>query len=82
MGLKGIMSSNIECLAFRVFSKRFQEWIKIYSYLYLTKGVVLNARNRKIPEKTSDFRFSIKGAVSPPERCDFTSSQQYNNNVL
>ena len=24
----------------------------------------------------------IKGTVSPPERCDFTSSQQYNNNVL
>ena len=25
---------------------------------------------------------SIKGTVSPPERCEFTSSQQYNNNVL
>ena len=24
----------------------------------------------------------MKGTVSPPERCDFTSSQQYNNNVL
>ena len=25
---------------------------------------------------------TFKGTVSPPERCDFTSSQQYNNNVL
>ena len=24
----------------------------------------------------------VKGSVSPPERCDFTSSQQYNNSVL
>ena len=24
----------------------------------------------------------IKGTVSAPERCDFTSSQQYNNNAL
>ena len=24
----------------------------------------------------------LKGIVSPPERCDFTSSQQYNYNVL
>ena len=24
----------------------------------------------------------LKGTVSPPERCDFTSSQQYSNNVL
>ena len=26
--------------------------------------------------------FMFKGTVSPPERCDFTFSQQYNNNVL
>ena len=24
----------------------------------------------------------VKATISPPERCDFTSSQQYNNNVL
>ena len=24
----------------------------------------------------------FKGTESPPERCDFTSSEQYNNNVL
>ena len=23
-----------------------------------------------------------KGTMSPPERCDFTSSEQYNNNVV
>ena len=25
---------------------------------------------------------TFNGTVSPPEQCDFTSSQQYNNNVL
>ena len=28
------------------------------------------------------FHKHFKGTVLPPERCDFTSSQQYNNNVL
>ena len=36
-----------------------------------------------IAEQTIDQDKALKVfSVSPPERCDFTSSQQYNNNVL
>ena len=33
-------------------------------------------------ESKRSFSRSFKDIVSPPERCDFTSSQQYNSNVL
>ena len=50
---------------------RMQMYKKVYSkqfYLHIGTGEIIS--------------IFIKGTVSPPERCDFTSSQQYSNNVL
>ena len=55
-----------------------------------TKRTKPKKTKRTKPKKTkrmvsshAGVRFqALKGTVSPPERCDFTSLQQYNNNVL
>ena len=54
----------------------------IYYSRHSKKNIKDNIKITLTVKRQEIFCVDIKGTVSLPERCDFTSSQQHNNNVL